>query len=333
MKEIYTHLNHYVPPSSEEGLSGAWCRSLSRLGDYTAIIVRSLNLRPASVSLYAQTAEHILVRLNMVNEHLILRVAPEDDLSSYVYVMRAMSGHNLPSPRIIQRDLSRTLVPFAFTLESYVPGITADQLPDGPLLRSAGRQAGRVLRRMHRIPANGTGRPTVSGRWAQQQNWRPVLRQIGQLLAASPSDALVFGDPEQAVVAALLDSPRLDCPYSVLIHGNFGPNSARCTTGENVHLEAIIDPGAYVGGDGIYDLACGLSASHPAVWREGLLEGYQSVAVLTFEEQQRLPALQLLANYWGACRCYIRAEPHEAARAEAMRLIGELAPEIVDCRL
>ncbi|MEI7643493.1 MAG: phosphotransferase [Chloroflexales bacterium] len=323
----FTHLNHYISPSSEEGLSEAWRRSLGRLGDYTSIIVRSLNLRPIAASLHAQTVDHILVRLNLSNVHIILRVAPEDDLASYVYLMRAMAGHNMPAPKIIQRDLSRALVPFAFTVESYVPGITADQLPDGPLLRGAGRQVGRILRRMHRIPAEGAGRPAPSGRWLQQQNWRAVLRQIGQRMAASPADALVFGASEQAAVAALLDSPRLDCQQPTLIHSNFGPQSARITAGENVHLEAIIDPGAYVGGDGIYDLACGLSAAYPAAWREGLLDGYQSVAPLTPDEQLRLPSLQLLASYWNACRCYIRAEPHEAARAEAMRLIGELSAE------
>ncbi len=321
----YSHLNHYISPSSEEGLSDAWRRSLGRLGDYTAIVVRSLNLRPLAVSLHGQTAEHILVRISLPSSHLILRVSPEDDLAGYVYVMRALSGHNLPSPKIIQRDLSRGLVPFAFTLEFYVPGRTADQLPDGPLLRGAGRQAGRALRRMHRITAGGAGRPTPTGRWPQQ-SWRAVLHQIGRRLAAPPADALVFGEAEQAAVAALLDDPLLDCQQPTLMHGRFGPQSARCTSGENVHLEALIDPGFYVGGDGLYDLACGLSAAHPAAWREGVLEGYQSAGALSEAEQRRLPALRLLASYWGACRRYMRAEPHEEARAEAIRLIGELAP-------
>jgi Ser/Thr protein kinase RdoA (MazF antagonist) len=160
-----------------------------------------------------------------------------------------------------------------------------------------------------------------------------VLRLIGQRLAASPADTLVFGEAERATIAALLDSPRLDCQQPVLIHGDFGPQAVRCTAGENVHLEAIIDPGFWVGGDGLYDLACGMSAAHPAAWREGLLDGYQSIAPLTPDEQRRLPALRLLASYWGACRRYIRAEPHEEYRAEALRLIGELAPRIADCKL
>jgi Ser/Thr protein kinase RdoA (MazF antagonist) len=147
-------------------------------------------------------------------------------------------------------------------------------------------------------------------------------------MAAPPSDSLVFGEAEQGLVAALLESPHLNC-QPTLIHGAFGPHTVRCTAGDSVHLEAIIDPGTYVGGDGIYDLACGLSAAYPATWREGLLDGYQSVMALSADERARLPSLQLLANYWLACRRYIRAEPYEEARAEAMRLIGELAPQAV----
>jgi Ser/Thr protein kinase RdoA (MazF antagonist) len=237
--------------------------------------------------------------------------------------MRSLAGHNLPAAKIIQRDLSRSLVPFAFTLESYVPGVTADKIATGPLLRGAGRQAGRALRRLHRIPAGGVGRPTPSGRWPQQ-SWRSVLRQIGRRQAAAPADALIFGEPQRAAVAALLDSPLVDCQQPSLIHGWFGPQATRYTVGESVHLEAFVDPGAFVGGDGLYDLACGLSAAHPAPWREGLLEGYQSAGPLSADELCRLPALRLLASYWGACRRYMRAEPHEEARAEAMSLIGEL---------
>ncbi|NTV64052.1 MAG: aminoglycoside phosphotransferase family protein, partial [Oscillochloris sp.] len=273
----YSQLNHYISPSAESGLSDAWRRSLGRLGDYTAILVRSLNLRPLAVNLYAQTAEHILVRITTPGSHLILRVAPEDDLAGYVYMMRALAGRNLPAPKIIQRDLSRGLVPFAFTLESYVPGISADQLSSDPLLRGAGRQAGRALRRMHRIPVSSAGRPLPSGRWPQQ-TWPSVLRQIGRRRAAPPSDALLFGPTERECLAALLDSPLLDPPHLTLIHGQFGPHATRYTSGENVHLEAIVDPGRFVGGDGLYDLACGLLAAYPTAWREGLIDGYLSAA-------------------------------------------------------
>jgi Ser/Thr protein kinase RdoA (MazF antagonist) len=135
----------------------------------------------------------------------------------------------------------------------------------------------------------------------------------------------VFGADEQAACARILDQPCLDVSQPMLMHGNFGPQAVRCTSGEHVQLEAIIDPGLWVGGDGLYDLACGLSPAHPAPWRAGLLDGYQALAPLSPAERQRLPLLCLLACYWDACQRYMRAEPHEAARAEALRLLAELA--------
>ena len=317
----YSHLNHHIPPVTE-GLSDAWLRAMGRLGDYTALVVRALNLRPQAVSFYMQTEQHLLVRLSTPGEHLILRVAPEDDLGAHVCFVRTMNGQQLPSPRLIQRDLSRTMVPFAYTVESFVPGVPATALQAPYLLRGAGRQAGRVLRRMHRVSVPGVGRPNPAGRWPQQR-WTAVLRQIMAQLAPPPLDTLVFGKSEQAAVAALLADPRLEISQPGLMHGAFGPASVRCTTGEHVHLEAIVEPGRWVGGDGLFDLACGLCPSYPEPWREGLLEGYCAAGPLSQAEQERLPLLRLLVCYGVACRAYSRAEPFEAARDEALRMLSE----------
>jgi len=317
----YAQLNHYISPVAE-GMSDAWRRALGRLGDYTALVVRAANLRPTSCALHAQTEQHLLVRLSLPGEHLILRVSPEDDLAAYVCFTRTMSGQSLPSPRIIQRDLSRSMVPFAYTLESFVPGGPATLLGEPHLLRGAGRQAGRALRRMHRISSPGYGRPNAAGRWPQQR-WIAVLRQINLQLAPPPVDALIFGASERAAMVALLADPCLEITQPVLIHGAFGPGAVRCTAGLHVHVEAIVEPGRWVGGDGLLDLARGLCPSYPQPWRDGLLEGYCAAGYLSPAEQERLPLLSLLACYWNACRSYMRAEPYEAARDEALRLLGE----------
>lgn len=318
----YSQLNHYLPPVAE-GVSDAWRRAMGRLGDYTALVVRAANLRPEAAALYGQTDKHLLVRLTTPGEHLILRVAPEDDLAAHVFFTRTMSGQQLPSTRIIQRDLSRTMVPFAYTLEAFVPGVTAADLCEPHLLRGAGRQAGRALRRMHRVSSPGPGRPNPAGRWPQQR-WPATLRQLGAQLAPPPTDTLVFGEAERAAVAALLADPRLELAQPTLMHGDFGPGAARCTAGLHVHLEAIVEPGRYVGGDGLFDLACGLCPAYPAPWRDGLHEGYMAAGALSAAEGERLPLLRLLAAYWLACRRYAHAQPHEAARDEALRLLEEV---------
>jgi len=315
----YASLNHDISPVAE-GVSDAWRRALSRLGDYTALVVRALNLRPTAVSLYAQTERHLLVRISTPGEHLMLRIAPEDNLAAHSFFVRTMSGQALPSARIIQRDLSRTLVPFAYVLESFVPGVPAVTLSEPHLLRGAGRQAGRALRRMHRVSTPGAGRPTPAGRWPQLA-WPVVLQQIGAQFAPPPADALLFGEAERAVLTTLLDDERLAISQPVLMHGAFGPAVARCTAGMHVHLEAIEAPGRWVAGDGLFDLACGLCPVYPAPWREGLLDGYTAAGPLTPAEQERLPLLQLLAWSWLACYHYMRAEPYAAARDEALRLL------------
>lgn len=318
----YSHLNHYLPPVAE-GVSDAWRRAMSRLGDYTSLVVRAANLRPEAASFYGQTEQHLLVRLSTPGEHLILRVAPEDDMAAHVFFTRTLSGQQLPSTRIIQRDLSRTLVPFAYTLEAFVPGVSAAMLYEPHLLRGVGRQTGRALRRMHRVTAPGVGRPNPAGRWPQRR-WAAALRQIGAQLAPAPADSLVFGEAERIAVAALLADPRLELAQPTLMHGDFGPAAARCTAGTHVHLEALVEPGRCVGGDGLFDLACGLCAAYPEPWRAGLLEGYGVAGPLSAAERERLPILRLLAAYWIACRRYLRAEPHEAARDEALRLLEEV---------
>ncbi len=315
----YTHLNHYVPPVSE-GMSDAWRRLLAHLGEYTALVVRALNLRPTAVTLHGQTEQHLLVRISTPDEHLILRIAPEDDLAAHVFFLRMMSAQNLPAARLIQRDLSCTLVPFAYTLETFMPGVPAAALGEPHLLRGAGRQAGRALRRMHRISTPGAGRPRITGRWPQM-SWRQVLRRIGEHVALPPTDALLFSEAERAAVALLLDDERLEVIRPVLMHGAFGPAVVRCTAGTGVHLEAIEEPGRWVGGDGLWDLACGLCPVYPEPWREGLLEGYGAAGPLSSTEEERLPLLRLLASFWLASYHYMRAQPHEAARDDALRLI------------
>ena len=315
----YTHLNHAIPPVSE-GMSDAWRRLLAHLGEHTALVVRALNLRPTAVTLYRQTGQHVLVRVSTLNEHLILRMAPEDDLAAHVFFLRMMSAQNLPAARLIQRDLSCTLVPFAYTLETFVPGVPAATLDEPHLLRGAGRQAGRALRRMHRVNTPGAGRPRITGRWPRT-HWRLVLRHIGAYLAPPPADALLFGEAERAAVALLLDDERLELPQPVLMHGAFGPAVARCTAGNGVHLEAIEEPGRWVGGDGLWDLACGLCPVYPEPWREGLLEGYGVAGPLSTAEEERLPLLRLLASFWLASYHYMRAQPYEPARDDALRLI------------
>ena len=99
---------------------------------------------------YTPSYIHVPGRLSTPGEHLILRVAPEDDLAAHVFFTRTLSGQQLPSTRVIQRDLSRTMVPFAYTLEAFVPGVAPTMRGEPHLRRGSVREACPALRRMNR---------------------------------------------------------------------------------------------------------------------------------------------------------------------------------------
>jgi hypothetical protein len=61
-----------------------------------------------------------------------------------------------------------------------------------------------------------------------------------------------------------------------------------------MQLEALTRPGELVGGDPMFDLACGLLPRHPASFRQGLLEGYTASGALDAAQQERLRRLGLL---------------------------------------
>jgi Ser/Thr protein kinase RdoA (MazF antagonist) len=320
----YTHLNHYIAPEID-GVSEAWKRVLGRLGDYTSLVVRALNVRPTQVQLLAQTSQHVLVRITAQGSYLVLRIAPEADLSGLLYYTRTMSAHQLPVAQIIQHDLSRRMVPFAYVLERYVGGASAAQLSEAHVLRATARQAGRTLRRMHRIGVPGWGQPGPLNRWPTA-NWSVLLQRFQAQYAPPPTDALLFNESERQAINAMLNDNRLCCQQPRLMHGAFGPQAVRYSAGHSVQIEALNEPGSCVGGDGLLDLAQGLAPIYPAAWREGLLEGYCSTVPLDKAETQRLPLLRLLSSYWIACHNYAHAQPHEAARDEVIALVASPEP-------
>jgi hypothetical protein len=319
----FGYLNHDLSPMAAHGLSDAWQRTLARLGSYTAMIVQTLNLRPSAAAVHQQTDRHLLVRLTLPQEHLILRIAPEADLGAYVYLLRACAGHSIPSARLIHRDLSRGMVPFAYVLESYVPGRPADQLAAGSELWGAGRQAGRLLRRIHRISTPSAGRPNEIGRWPQQ-DWPAVVQRLAVRRRLEPTDSILFNPTERATLAGISSRPELQQVPITLLHGDFGPQAVRCTSGEHVHVEALAGAGDEIGGDPMFDLALALRPGYRADWGSGVLDGYLAGSKLNDHEQRRLELYQPLVNSWAACLQYQHGLPHEADLAAAKAQLAAL---------
>lgn len=311
---LYTHLNHAIPMEAG-AFRDAWRRVLNRLGDYTATITRSLNMRPARVEWFGQTDHHILVRIHMPQEYVVLRIAPEGDLMREIFFGRMMMRQGLPCARILHQDTSRTLVPFAYLLEGFVGGIGAHDLESPHAWYAVARQTGRILRQMHRSSAPGWGYPGPTGRWIID-DWGAVLKLLHHKRAPPVTAAQLFHENERAAIAELLHHLATSCEQPCVLHGNMGPQAVRCTTGEQEHVQtgALVEPGFVVAGDGLLDLAWGLDPLYPHEWRTGLLEGYGSLIPLSADEKERLWGYLLLVSFWKTCERYFLAQPFETNR-------------------
>jgi hypothetical protein len=322
----YTQLDSPMSPPSVQGdWPESWLRVLHRLGAYTRTIVQAMNLRPSAVRFLPPTPAHILVRIFLPDHpDVVLRIAPEGHLAREVFFGRTMAQHHLPAARIIHHDHRRTLVPFDYLLERFVGGIPAAHLDAQPLLlRNLARQVGRTLRRMHRLPVTGWGGPVATGRWPSA-TWPEVLASLQQAFAPEPVAARLFDEALLTRFAALVSAPARQRIQPTLLHGALSLHTVRCTTGEHANLEALMDPGPVVGGDGLLDLAWVLTdPAAPQEWRTGLVEGYIAVSPLRPEEWERLQTLRVLVAFWKTCHAYQRGEPFQVLRDQAMALMAE----------
>lgn len=299
-------------------------RLLARLGEYAALIIGPLNLRPTAATLHIDTDERVEVRVSTPSSHIILAFAPAGDLAPEVYWLRALAASNLPVPRLLGHDLSCTSIPFTYAIENYAGGAPLDWLEAGPRMRVAARQLGRTLRRAHQVAAASFGRPSVSGRWPTR-SWPAALHEWLELSEMPARAAEVLGaELTDALRATTLDHPALTCERPSVLHGAVEPARALVTIGETTQVEALTRPGEVVGGDPLFDLAHALLPQHPEPFRQGVREGYTALGPLTVEQDGRLRRLALLLSTTTAL---CRGDTEELARlpdqvAAELRAIG-----------
>jgi aminoglycoside phosphotransferase (APT) family kinase protein len=332
VNNIFAHLSRSdelsgPPVDGETQAASARRRVLSRLGEYTALIVGPLNLRPTGAALLAEDDERIEVRISTPGSHIVLVIAPDGDLAAEVFFLRALADQRLPLPRLIAHDMACTVLPFTYALEGYIGGVSLSGLEEsGPLVRVAARQLGRTLRRIHQGAAPGFGRPTVTGRWPTQSWGETLAGWLARRELPARAAAALGEEGLAALRAATLEHPALRRDRPCVVHGAVEPDRALVTVGDSVQLEALTRPGEIVGGDPLFDLAHGLLLRHPPSFRQGLMEGYCAAGALAPEQQDRLRRLALLLH---VADTLWRDESAAVARlpGEVMNTLRAIAPD------
>ncbi|GAB4188841.1 MAG: hypothetical protein OHK0022_00940 [Roseiflexaceae bacterium] len=298
VNNIFSHLNRSEPVEiavGEEAADDATeQRLLGRLGEYAALAVAPLNMRPTGAVLLADEPGRVEVRVSTPGRHIVLVLATRGDLAGELFFLRTMALKNLPAPRLISHDLSQRRLPCTYLLLSHICGAPLSLVSDPALLRVAGRATGRTLRRLHQVEAPGFGRVTPSGRWLAASWHEALLDWLGQRMVLSRAEALLGTELAGALWAATLDHPALAYAQPRVLHGALAPERVLVTAGESVQLEALIRPGDLVAGDPLFDLATGLLPHQPDGFRQGLREGYSASGPLDLGQESRLRRLELL---------------------------------------
>lgn len=282
------------PPPEESSEEAAQRRILARLGEYTEQIVRPLNMRPTSAALLDASVERVRVRISNAGAVIVLVIAPTGDLAAEVFFLRSLAGRNVYTPQLLGHDLSCTVVPFAYTLQSYSTGMPLSCVEDPALVRLAARQLGRALRRIHQAPAPGFGAPNVAGRWPMHTWPEVVARWFEGAGHAARLGEILDGREMCALTTATIEHPDIACAAPMVLHGAVSPDAALVSLGEAITLDALVAPGEIVGGDPLFDLAFALAPGNPLPFRQGLLEGYTNSGPLDEAQRIRLRRLQLL---------------------------------------
>lgn len=266
---------------------------LNRLRDFISVAIATLKLYPNTILLHHVTADRIEVRVIGLST-VIVAFAPVEQLVPEVYLIKMAATKHLPLPHLLKHDVSFTSLPVAYSVYSYIAGVSLHTVEDEVMQRVAAKLVGRTIRSLHLISAHGLGAPQVSGKWSSRA-WHAVVQQwlaeqgyyerllellgprlLGQLLDYTTKHAslqqfessVLFGGIERQSVM-------------VLVHGN-------------IQVEGLIRPGRIVAGDAMFDVASSMRASLGAGFRQGFIDGYTMHAPLVSDEVLRIKRYALL---------------------------------------
>lgn len=298
MSDIFSHLNNSdTRLGSDDGATDQTRRRvLGQLGEYVAAIVRPLNMRPRTATIITEDATRVEVRVSTDHTHIVVVIAPDDDMAAELFFLRLLGGRHLPIPRLIAADLSCAMLPFPYIIHGHIAGSPLDTIEDAAIVGVAARQIGRAMRQAHQIAAPGFGRPSPAGRWTTR-SWSGVLNDwLGRRGVRSQAIAVLGDALTNELWAATVEHPLLECRQPSIIHGAVSPERAIATVSSAAHLEALTRPGEIVGGDPLFDLALATLPRYPAAFQQGIYEGYSAAGPLAPDQHASLQRLRLLLH-------------------------------------
>lgn len=234
-----------------------------------AAIERSLHLKPVRVKQVETRGIRGLYQTALPDEREVIvkvesPVQPDEwRLGLEVWAMEQARAAGVPVPAVLAQDLTMQPLPFRYVVMEMTPGIALNEAKlSTEDMRTALRNAGRLLARLHRVRLNGFGTldegryldtGEVMGRFAR---WAvpSSLRAEAALNELSNAGAIDFEEAAGAmyIVESAMHAPD-DLP-SRLLHGDFTAHHALVDPATGT-IAGLIDFGDRMGGMPAWDLA------------------------------------------------------------------------------
>lgn len=196
------------------------------------------------------------------------------------YVSHLLRDLDVPLPRFVASDETRTRLPFRYTLANYIPGVQVITFKDEPDVADLYRQMGALLRQLHTVPVSGYGQFGENG---VVDPARTNTEYLNKRFAHGIERFRHFGGGEdlaqklEAIVAASADVVA-ESRGAVFAHDDFQPHNVLGERGADgrLQLTGLLDFGNARASDPICDLAKALFCSeHDAPGSTPhIIEGY-----------------------------------------------------------
>lgn len=306
----FSHLNQTGLRHSYPSLSPDQYTLFRSLGVFFARLATAHGLSVRRVRKLGHGTISAVLLVETDTEKFVMKISVRDDLvSEAFFLQRAASVTSVP--RVLLADFSRQIIPYDYLFLSFVLG----SLPHNLTLdvrRRGGEKLGAALARIHTLPAKGVG-TIVHDRFSYRTSvWQQLLiASLRSTWRTVHTREKAFLPRYQKQVENILRSPVLKKFSPRILHGDVGGNNYLVEVHQNPRVSSpkpssrwrvkkahFIDPGTWVGGDPMQDVAFSQISWNYAGFSEGFWKGYVREHPLSDVEQERLRILRIYNQYW-----------------------------------
>jgi aminoglycoside phosphotransferase (APT) family kinase protein len=275
----------------------------AHLREWVLVILSNHALHPTRVELWQKSGVSSFIFLLHGKKKLVLKISPLP-LQGEIAFFRNTAKVGVPVPRFLVSDVSKELIPCMYYIADWIEGTLLPELPKDNI-HNAAKEVGRKFTILHSVRVKGFGMPALKGAWPDK-SWVSVLRNTFFYNSIKSSTVkTVLGPTGQRTFESIFRDKNMHVTQPSLVHSDPNEDQFLCAP-KTGRLKAILDPGHFIGGDPMFDLAYSQISWNSAEFRKGFYTGYTSAHLLSKQEMYRYERLQFITQLFAACFLYER---------------------------